>query len=139
MSVISSQNALPVPGALYVTISFQTIEVGNKTFFSDGNTHFCKNVKANKNLLKNQAIYNAVKREFPNRTVTPYNIQILEYHYQYFLNNYEEYRDKKNGKIYQKFTDFDTHKTKKYRVDLHTIKDKSIIEFKPKFGNDEDK
>lgn len=128
MTMVTSKNALPTIGALYITISFKVLEVKNRSFISDGNSRYVNNVRKHRTELLKNAIYNAIKKEFPNRTVTAYDILIIEYHYTYYLNNYqiEEY-DKKQ---YETFRDVETNKKKKYVIDKYMIKDNYIRSYR---------
>ena len=128
MAMIYSKNALPEQGALYVTISFKVFEIKNKTFVSDGNSYFYDNVRAHRKRMLSGAIYNAIKREFTNRTVTAYDIIIIEYHYTYYLDNYKIKRE--NGKYYESYTDFASKKRKKYLMDKNEIKNNYVGDYK---------
>lgn len=125
--MVKSQNALPAAGALYVTISFKVVEINNKTFVSDGNSSYTLNVRNNRKKLLKNAIYNAIRREFPARTVTAYDIDINDYYYQYYLNDYEEVR--KKNKYYETYIDLETKRRKAYLKDRFIIKDKNIVEY----------
>lgn len=129
MPIVKSKNALPTMGALYIVISFKTVETG-KTHISEGNSSFVYNVRANRKQLLSRAIYNAIRREFPNRTVTAYNITLIEQYYEYYLNEYKIEKDKKTDKLYESYKDFETGKTKKYVKDKYTIKEVYIGEYK---------
>jgi hypothetical protein len=135
MGMINNKNALPTIGMLSITINFNVIEIQNKTFISDGNSAFVFNVRENRKKLLNNAIYNAVKREFPNRTVTPYNINILDYHYTYYLNDYKIIRE--NNKYYETYIDIETKRKKTFVKDLYTIRETNIGEYKPHYNQEE--
>jgi hypothetical protein len=121
MPMVTSKNALPTAGAIYITIRFKVMEIKNKSYVSDGNSKFVTNVRASKKYILNRAIWNAVKKEFPTRSVTPYDILILEYHYTYYLDNYQIV-EKKN-KYYERYRDKQKKRTKYYAVDKEIIKD----------------
>jgi predicted subunit of tRNA(5-methylaminomethyl-2-thiouridylate) methyltransferase len=121
MGIVYSKNALNTIGSMYITITFKVVEEKNKTFLSDGNSGFFFNVQKNRKRLLKNAIYNAIKRKFPNRTVTPYDILIIEYHYTYYIDNYQIVEDKK--KYYEEFKDLQTNEIKRVEVDKYMLKD----------------
>jgi hypothetical protein len=121
MGIVYSKNALNTMGAMYITITFKIVEIKGKTYLSDGNSGFFFNVQKNRKQMLKNAIYNAIKRQFPNRTVTPYDILIIEYHYTYYIDNYQIVEDKK--KHYEEFTDIQTKEIKRVEVDKYILKD----------------
>ena len=134
MSMVTSKNALPEMGAMFLTISFKVFEIKDRSFMHDGNSSFVMNVRANRKSLITKAIYNAVKREFPSRSVTPYDIIILDYHYTYYLTDYEIRNVK--GKYYESYIDFKSKRRKKYLMDRYEIKNNYVGDYK---GNVEEK
>lgn len=138
MPMIQTKSALPSMGALYVTIRFSVIEIKNKSFISDGNSSFVFNVRNSRKSLLNNAIYNAIKREFPNRTVAAYDIHILNYHYTYYLNDYEvitKQNKKKENRYFETYVDVETKKRKTYVKGRYEIKDNFIDTYR---GNTDD-
>lgn len=121
MGLIYSKNALNTIGSLYITIYFKIIEIKNRKFLSDGNSGFFFNVQKNRHQMLKNAVYNAIKRKFPTRTVTPYDILIIEYHYTYFIDNYQIVEDK--NKRYEEFTDSQNNEVKRVEVDKYILKD----------------
>ena len=129
MVMVISKNALPEAGAMYVTISFKVFEIKNKSFVSNGNSAFVMNVRNNRKLLLNKAIYNAIKIEFNARSVTAYDVIVLDYHYTYYLNNYEIKNEK--NKYYETYTDFKTKKRKKYLANKYELKEAYVVDYSP--------
>ena len=124
MSATRSNNAFPKAGNIFVTIEFKIVEIKDKKFISEGQSHFVSNVSKQRNEILRNAIYNAVKKEFPNRTVTPYNIKILEYHYSYYLEDYKI--EEKDNKTYETYIDTETNERKYYLKDRYSLKEKEI-------------
>jgi len=118
MARIDSKNALPTYGRLFVDITFEIVEQTG-TFHSDGTSKYYKNVLAHKKKMLDDAIYNAIKRKFAARTVTPFNIVILYYTYTYYIYKYEIIE--KEGKMYEKFRDAENKRTKYYIIDKKKI------------------
>lgn len=127
MTTYRLQNALRTYGALYVTIGFKVMEIKDKTFISDGQSQFTYNVQKNRKQMLSNAIYNAVKKEFPNRTVTPYDIHILQYHYTYFLNDYDVYKNKDDNKLHETYTDIKTGEKRDIERNKYELREKTYI------------
>lgn len=117
MPRINNKNALPTAGKLHVEVSFNIVEKKGH-FVSEGSSKYYLNVRAHKNKMLNDAIYNAMKRRFPKQTVTPYNIVILSYNYIYYMNRYQVIE--KDGKYYERFRE-------KNRTRYYVINDKNVI------------
>lgn len=123
---INSKTPLPNYGRIYVDITFNIIEKKG-TFHEDGQSKYYKNVLAHKNKMLDDSIYNAVKKSFGNRTVTPYNIIILFYTYTYYIERYQIVE--KKGKYYERFRDRKAKRTRYY-----VINDKKILSPDVKYG-----
>lgn len=132
MSDVKSKNALPTMGAIYVTISFSVYEIQNKKFISDGNSQFVFNVREHRKEILKGAIYNAIKREFPNRTVTAYDIIILDYYYSYFVRNYKITSE--NDKVYESYVDEETRQSKKFLKNRYELKETYVGDFNTNEG-----
>jgi hypothetical protein len=137
MPVVHSKNALPTLGVLHLTIKFQVYsEPKDKYHIQEGNSYFNFDCRKNRKIMVNNAIYNAIKREFTGGSPVAYNIVILSYYYEYFFNHYEVI-GKKNKKgetmLYERYTDIQTGKTKTYKEGLYVISDKSknVGDYKP--------
>jgi len=113
---IQSKTALPTYGSLHVTIMFSIMEDGRrkKLYKSDGQSKYVNNVKANVKTLQKHAVYNAVKKEFPIRSVTPYNIIMLSYHFVYLARRYQV--TEKEGKYYERYRDTEFKRTRYIRI-----------------------
>ena len=112
MSIVRSQNSLNSFGSLTVKIRFKVVEMPNREYIQSGRTAFYYNVRKNKKVMLTNAMYNAVKTEFPSRTVTPYDITIISYYYTYYFDSYEIIK-----KEDRQFESYSNTKTSSYNED----------------------
>jgi hypothetical protein len=110
---IQSKQILPAMGYLVIEFSFKVMEIKKKTFYCShplyGLSKTVKNVKSQYRKLMKNAIWNGVKKIFPNRSVTPYNIIIMTYNITYYLDNYMIVE--KNNKYYERWRDREKKRT----------------------------
>ena len=114
-----SKQILNAKGYLSIDFSFKVMEIKRKTFFTSGTSKVTNNVKANQKKIMKNAIYNGVKKKFPNRSITPYQIIILSYDIIYLEDRYQVIGKKnKKGKTeyYERYRDKENKRTRYSKI-----------------------
>lgn len=114
--MVQSKQILSAPGYLSIDFTFKVLEIKRKTFFTHGNSAMTMNIKAHRNKIMKDAIYNGYKKKFPTGTYTMYDIIIMSYNIVYYVDRYMivhkdvERKDRKGKKhketvYYEKYRD----------------------------------
>lgn len=86
--MVTSKNALPIAGYLTVFISFNVAKDKN-LYRSYGSSRIFSNCRYYKKKMLNNAIFTAIKKEFPTGSPVVYNITLMDYEFTYFQEDYK--------------------------------------------------
>lgn len=111
--MVQSKQILSASGYLSIDFIFK-VKNDKRTYFTHGNSKVSNNVKANKDKLMRDAIWNGVIKIFPDKskyynTIDVYGILIVTYNIVYFVDRYMIVE--KKGKYYERFRDKDKKRT----------------------------